>query len=359
MQRLARIAALFLALSVALLAAAPRAAALQEAPKEKPKVDGPAVGIGGGDRGAYGGRFGGKRNVRASGGKDTEEPLERALEWLAKDQAEDGSWGADQRVLTTGLALAALLGDGSTPVEGPHKAAVAKGVAWLTKQMDADGRIALEGDASGTLGHAVATLALCEAAFFTRSPLLEPRARKAAEHLAATRAEGAAWDGEGEAAEVTAAWGCFALLTARETGLAVDAVAATELSAWLDANAKSEAGKAAALMSAIFVGRGDMAQLATRGEALAAGEVAYAPDATDLQAWFHGTYACFQLGGKAWNTWNRAHKAALLEAQVQKGKLRGSWEPVTTAGQPQSRAYATAMGALSLEVYFRYAKVPR
>lgn len=68
--------------------------------------------------------------------------IEKATQWLLKNQNADGSWGLNERgspgdVTCTGLAGLALLADGNTEREGPDNAAVRavqKGVRWMLKQ---------------------------------------------------------------------------------------------------------------------------------------------------------------------------------------------------------------------------------
>ena len=62
-----------------------------------------------------------------------------------------------------------------------------------------------------------------------------------------------------------------------------------------------------------------------------------------------------QLGGEDWELWNQAMSERLLETQRTEGDAAGSWDPVTVWGAHGGRAYTTALGALCLEVYYRYA----
>ena len=48
---------------------------------------------------------------------------------------------------------------------------------------------------------------------------------------------------------------------------------------------------------------------------------------------------------------------ALLPHQRTDGNFEGSWDPIGPWGKDGGRVYSTAMGALMLEVYYRYAKV--
>jgi hypothetical protein len=64
--------------------------------------------------------------------------------------------------------------------------------------------------------------------------------------------------------------------------------------------------------------------------------------------------ALFQAGGSDWKRWNRALQAALLPLQAAEGDEAGSWAPAGEWCIVGGRAYATALGALTLEVYYRY-----
>ena len=73
--------------------------------------------------------------------------------------------------------------------------------------------------------------------------------------------------------------------------------------------------------------------------------------------WYWGSYALFQYGGKKWLTWNEAMKNALLSTQRQGGCADGSWDPVGKWGMVGGRVYSTAINTLTLEIYYRYARI--
>ena len=77
--------------------------------------------------------------------------------------------------------------------------------------------------------------------------------------------------------------------------------------------------------------------------------------------WYYGTLAMFQTGDTYWNKWNAALQKTLLPSQRSGGPkdgspqdVDGSWDPVTYWDATGGRVYSTAMGALCLEVYYRY-----
>jgi hypothetical protein len=74
--------------------------------------------------------------------------------------------------------------------------------------------------------------------------------------------------------------------------------------------------------------------------------------------WYYATLCCFQQGGDIWKKWNEGLKAALVPTQRKDGDHDGSWDPkgfsVEGAEQWGGRVFTTAMGALCLEVYYRY-----
>jgi hypothetical protein len=80
--------------------------------------------------------------------------------------------------------------------------------------------------------------------------------------------------------------------------------------------------------------------------------------------WYYGSYAMFQFGGRLWNQWNEAMKNALLPTQrvefdpATKKPLDedGSWDPIGEWGMAGGRVYSTAIGAMTLEVYYRFVR---
>ena len=104
--------------------------------------NGTGVGTGNGSgRGSFGGRSGGGRILmvkRHGGNKATENAVDRALAWLARNQEADGHWDGKKHGATmagdtalTGLALLAFLGAGHTEKVGNYKDNVKRAVAWL------------------------------------------------------------------------------------------------------------------------------------------------------------------------------------------------------------------------------------
>jgi hypothetical protein len=76
--------------------------------------------------------------------------------------------------------------------------------------------------------------------------------------------------------------------------------------------------------------------------------------------------ACFQYGGEPWKKWNATIKDLLLKHQCQGDKggqstckcadksNDGSWPPEFGNDLNAGRVFTTAVGALILEVYYRY-----
>ncbi|RME78598.1 MAG: hypothetical protein D6785_11945, partial [Planctomycetota bacterium] len=97
----------------------------------------------------------------------------------------------------------------------------------------------------------------------------------------------------------------------------------------------------------------------------------------NMYYWYYGTYTMFQIGGKDWHCgknynfedlgskactccWNHAVQKALILNQRQgvKGDCAdGSWDPIGEWGIAGGRVYATAIGAITLEVFYRYERL--
>lgn len=371
------------------------------------------IGIGGGAGGKFGGRFGGRRNLRAAGGSGTEQALKDGLEWLKNHQDDDGKWDADefmkhdppndqcehpgaatQDVGLTGFALLAFLGDGNTTTEGPYKKVVAAGINWLRQQQDPD--TGLFGEAAShdfIYGHAIATLAMCEAYYFSKSPLIKRNAQSAVNYIARARNPYGAWRYDvppiGDNDTSVTGWMVFALASAQEAGLKVDPAALEGALAWIDdvsdpatgrcgydsfgsqssrtpANEeypreKGEAMTAVALLCRFFLKQdpGEHDIMEKHAELLKRTPPEWDPEGLgcDMYYWYYGTYAMFQMGGTYWKNWNQAMKKAVVDSQRKDGASKGSWDAIGPWGYSGGRVYSTACMVLCLEVYFRYAKV--
>jgi hypothetical protein len=84
------------------------------------------------------------------------------------------------------------------------------------------------------------------------------------------------------------------------------------------------------------------------------------PNKIDFYYWYYASLALFQYDGPDgpyWKKWNEPMKNALVPNQRSKkdGCPDGSWDPETERwGFEGGRVYATAINALTLEVYYRY-----
>jgi hypothetical protein len=80
----------------------------------------------------------------------------------------------------------------------------------------------------------------------------------------------------------------------------------------------------------------------------------WSPRRLNFYYWYYGTYAMFQIGESKWRTWNEAMKKALLPTQRRGGCEDGSWDGLGEWCVAGGRVYATALNALTLEIYYRY-----
>ena len=86
----------------------------------------------------------------------------------------------------------------------------------------------------------------------------------------------------------------------------------------------------------------------------------------NMYYWYYASYAMFQFsGGTLWKRWNEDMQSALLPTQrkavipgtKEPGCVDGSWDPIGEWGLAGGRVYATAIGAMTLEVYYRFRRM--
>ena len=78
----------------------------------------------------------------------------------------------------------------------------------------------------------------------------------------------------------------------------------------------------------------------------------------NLYEWYFGSLGMFKMGGTFWKKWNPSLKNELCNNQIKGGCADGSWNSTTNPLiQEGGRILATALGTLSLEIYYRYLPV--
>ena len=353
------------------------------------------LGLHGMPAGAFGldGRDGRKRKARGRIGDPrgpkttTFETVNRALEWLARHQEPDGHWegerfgGKNTDAGITGLATLAFLGNGDTERHGKYQKNVFRAVTWLIRQQRPDGSIGHGYEGGLGYHHAIAGLALAEAYGMGKLKRTRAAAQKAINYSTAQhQSEYSGWRYKPRtpADMSVTGWFVMQLKSAKMAELAVDGSGLQGAVAFLDKCTHSR-GKYDGLVS-YQPGRGPTPTMTAVGavsrlfmnfkpnDPLVTGAthnlVENLPDweggYVNFYYWYYGTLAMFQVGGDGWKAWNPAMRDMLEERQRRGAPdVDGSWDPVGQWCGRGGRVYSTAMGALCLEIYWRYGLMHR
>jgi len=347
------------------------------------------IGIGGGAGGAFGGRFGGRRNLvtRGGGSRATESAVEAALRWLKRHQDPDGKWNGPQfskhcggdvctvpgsraNEAMTGISLLAFLGAGHTHRHGKYRDTVKRGIEWMLSIQKANGDLRRGGR---MYGHGIATMALVEAYGMTGDYKLKEAAQKAIDFIVEAQNPYSGWryapkSGDNDTSVV--GWQVMALKSGKMAGLKIPPQTWEGARKWIESVATGT-------YKGYFGYKTPLKQLRTTSIGMVCllfmgdppGDMRFDEGASyldqnlpnwgkrDFYFWYYGTIAMNLVGGKHWKTWNEAMKSALLPNQRKGGHADGSWDsdasPYMRAGRG-GRVMATAIGALCLEVYYRY-----
>jgi len=367
-------------------------------------------------KGGAGGRFGGRGGGRGgrAGGRPIAKAIGAGLDWLAAHQDESGKWDADQfmkhdtdgkpcdgagnpvhDVGVTGLAMLAMLGDGSTLRAGPYKEHLKRATKWMMDHQHPNGLFGSNASHDFIYDHAIAAYAMCEVYGLSAFPVLKKTAQKAINYIETHRNPYAVWryqprDNDNDLSVTS--WCLMACESAAFFNLKVNKNAVKFTERFLDQVsspdgrhgytkrgerssrnpgdhgsrfpvAKGEALTAAGLFCRYFIGQDPKEKPVMKA---AAKLVSSKPPRWDTKAgtidhyyWYYGTYAMFQVGGSHWRKWSTNLREALLPNQQVEGNLAGSWDPVGVWGEQGGRVYSTAMSLLALEGYYRYSRLVR
>jgi hypothetical protein len=313
------------------------------------------------------------------GGLKARSAVDAALHWLATRQENDGYWasGPGPRAGTTSLALLSLMSGGHTARRGEYRRNVIRAMEWLLSHQHFSGQI---GDAMDE--HAIATIALCESFGRTPEERVGAAARKAVVFLEKSVSHDDGWGLRPNSTMSdlgVAAWAMQALKAARLAQIPVDQGVTARALLYLDsqtdrnggpdtngrvaANVKFQRGEAsesnltytaAGMLTRQFSGVGVNSAVLTRG----ADWIRKTPPdwkEKDFAYWYYATYAMHNMGGEHRVWWNKRIRDVLLDHQTREGNDAGSWDPMGDASAKDGdRVATTALGALILEVYYRY-----
>jgi len=333
-----------------------------------------------------------------SGGMETRTAVDSALRWLVLHQEADGHWesgkwndegvrydgtgglpekGTGQYPVALGaFASLALMGGGHTIRKGEYRTQLIRAMEWLIKRQETFG----DGRLSGNMyEHAIATIALCEA--FGRAPdeRIGLAARKAVNFCTMAVGTDSGWrySPKPQLSDVSVtSWFLQALKTAKLADIKFDHRVFSRGLIYLDQltdkgggpnstggvgysyaaglayGAGSRPLTCAAMVIRQFNGMGVRSPILVKAARLTQ-QNPPSWGSKDFYYWYYATYAMHNMGGEYRIWWNRRIRDVLLDNQSKRGHQAGSWNPEGVGSFPD-RTYATALGALCLEVYYRY-----
>ncbi len=358
-------------------------------------------------------RKAGRSELERRGGKEIAQSILFGLDWLAKHQEKDGRWDCDHfmhneagaqtdgagspvhDVGVTALALLAFLADGSTMTTGPFKPQVLRAVGWLRGQQDVNtGVFGTKKSHSFIYNHAIATLAMVEASALTGGKgAFREAAQKGLDYLEAHRNPYAVWryqarDSDNDSS--VTGWCVMAYAAGKAAGFKTDDQGLRLASIWFDqvtdpvngrAGYASRGGRSSRLVAQAELFPPELVETSTAISLYCRfliGQHTERQEMMKQQAqlltkslpqwntktgqidpyyWFFGSHALYQMGGAAWDTWAETLREAVAEAQRRDKNFMGSWDPVGPWGEEGGRVYATAMHTMTLQSFYRHARV--
>ncbi|MBT3191935.1 MAG: terpene cyclase/mutase family protein [Verrucomicrobia bacterium] len=343
-------------------------------------------------KGMYGSRNPGSQGAALNryGGSGTEGAVLRALRYIKKNQAKDGSWGASKPAMTA-LALLAYLAHGDTPASAEFGYAVESGIRFLVGAQKANGHF------TGADGHdytqPIVAYALCEAYGLTKVPQLKTAAIKAVKPIIKGQnpSGGFNYNLKPTTRDDSSymAWCVQALKAAKMAGLYGDIPGLDKCMTKSIAGFKKNYGEkdgyggfgytgpssnhgltGAGVLCLQFLGAAKSREC--RGGLAGLSKWTFDWDnprsGSFVYYMYYTTQAKFQEGGNAWKSWNKQFSPTLMKQQDVVGKdasgyvdHRGQAQDIGSWKSPAKKEHTgsnpimdTILCTLMLEVYYRY-----
>jgi hypothetical protein len=334
--------------------------------------------------------------LRSEGGTvESEEAVERGLDWLARHQGPAGNWTLDPRnhctegpcpgagamtsdTAATGLALLPMLGAGHSHTEpGRYQASIERGLAWLRGAQQPSGELFVGGaDNARMYRHAIAAMALCEAYGVSKDLELRGPAERSIRFiiLSQNQLDGGWRYQPGDPGDTSVfGWQMLALRSASLAGIKVPDAVVDGCRRYLDAAAADPAGAtyayrpgrraspvmtAEALLCRQYLGWKRTSPALRQGAGLVFKDLMTSGE-RNMYYWYYATQLLHNIGGSPWKQWNARIRDGLVANQIRNDSCeRGSWDPSDPQpdrwGRSAGRHYMTCMSLLTLEVYYRY-----
>ncbi len=325
------------------------------------------------------------RAMEASVPIQNRQTVDSALQWLALHQDPDGTWKCEKyegvttaNLAMTGFGALAFMGGGSTLRKGEYQRNVVKAVeAIMHNQNKKDGGIGLG------YTHAICTIALCEAYGRANDERVGRAAQQAVNCCEKTVARDGGWrygpnPPQGDMS--VSSWYVQALKTAKLAQIKFDHSIFSQALIFVDSCTHRGAGQdssggvcymaggiddalddasgspaltCAAMVIRQFNGMGVKNHILVKGAEFTK---TMPPDwkRKNFYCWYYATYAMHNMGGEYRIWWSQRIMNMLRENQVRQGEHIGSWDPKGDAWGAGGRVWATAIGALCMEVGYRY-----
>ncbi len=320
---------------------------------------------------------------------ESEAAVELALDWLAAHQQPSGGWslvhdggachgqcpnnGSKSRFdpAATGLSLLAFFGAGYTHRDGKHRDTVRRGIYFLQQVMEEtpQGGSFLYQDERGMYNHGIAAFAICEAYQMTADKDLRPTAQAAIDFIVSAQNYQGGWGYlPKQPGDLTlSGWQIMALKSAFAAGLDVPAPTILRIDPFLDTQQlnssyfygyrkpdKHPTCTAIGLLLRMFRGMPHTHPTILDGGVFLSKQ--HRPG-SDAYFNYYSTLLLYHIGQPLWAPWNEQMREHLIQTQNQSGHMAGSWYFDDPYGLEGGRLYTTAMCAMTLEIYYRFAPI--
>ncbi len=326
--------------------------------------------------------------LKAYGGTETSErAVQLALDWLARNQQQDGSWnltgpfsdgGArDNPLAATAMALLAFQGAGHTHKQGKYQKNVDRGMKFLLKRQDEQRGAFTRGVTTHEqfYTHGQCSIAVCELYAMTGDAALKSRAELAIKFCVDNQdPRNGGWrcsERDDSDTSVTG-WILMAMQSAKMAGLEVPQTTLDNIGKYLDT---AQVGGSSRYS---YIPGASPTEVMTAEALLCRQYLGWARDDPNLKDgvdylltnlpdwhnnrnvyyWYYATQVMHHMEGEPWKKWNASMRDLLVSKQQTTGKERGSWHPTGPDpdqwGAHGGRLYTTCLSVFILEVYYRH-----